>query len=196
MIVLKIITFVAMKISVVNTCSLLLLAVGLSLNSCVKDEEGYSEFVQNYIDSLVYQDTVAVDLDVPCSTPQNMIFYYTYDHAFTEVDCYDYGDDGYQVKAFDDDDEIYLYLTFKNRPKPGKYVTDYFYGNPPSTDSEVVMEYFTPSDDFLTLDNDTIYVEKISGGAFIFSFCDAQIDAGWGGYYASGNFEIDLTLYE
>ena len=55
------------------------------------------------------------------------------------------------------------------------------------------MEYFTPSEDFLTLDNDTIYVEKISGGTLVFSFCDVQIDAGWGGYYASGNFEIDLS---
>ena len=174
--------------------SLLLLGLGLILSSCVKDEEGFSEFVQNYLDSITYLDTVSVDLDVPCTTPKDMIFYYTYDHSFTEFEVNN--NDGYQVIAFDDDDEIYLYLTFKNRPVPGKYATDYFYGNPPNTDSEVVMEYFTPSDDFLTLDNDTIYVEKISGGTFVFSFCDVQIDAGWGGYYASGNFEIDLTDYE
>ncbi len=196
MIVLKILIFVLMKISAVKTCSFLFIGLALSLNSCVIDEDGYSEFVQNYIDSLVYLDTVSVDLDVPCSTPENMIIYYTYDDSFSEVDCDDSGSDGYKVWAFDEDDEIYLYLTFKNRPKPGKYVTDYFYGNPPDNDSEVILEYFTPSDDFLSINNDTIYVEKISGGALIFSFCDVQLDAGWGGYYASGNFEIDLDEYE
>lgn len=196
MFVLKILTFAIMKIAAMKTSYLFLLGLGFILSSCVKDEEGFSEFVQNYIDSITFQDTVSVDLDVPCTTPQDMIFYYTYDHSFTDFECNDFGDDGYEVIAFDEDDDIYLYLTFKNRPVPGKYATDYFYGNPPSTDSEVVMEYFTPSEDFLTLDDDTIYVEKISGGALVFSFCDVQIDAGWGGYYASGNFEVNLKDYE
>lgn len=196
MFVLKILTFVVMIKPAMKTGSILLLGLGFLLSACVKDEEGYSEFIQNYLDEITYLDTVSVDLDVPCTTPQDMILYYTYDDSFTEFECNDNEEDGYEVIAFDEDDDIYLYLTFKSRPVPGKYVTDYFYGNAPSTDSEVVMEYFTPAEDFLTLDGDTIYVEKISGGVFVFSFCDVQIDAGWGGYYASGNFEVALADYE
>lgn len=137
--------------------------LALSLNSCVIDEDGYSEFVQNYIDSLVYLDTVSVDLDVPCSTPENMIIYYTYDDSFLrlivmiqEVKVIRFGLLMRMMK--------FIYISLLNRPKPGKYVTDYFYGNPPDNDSEVILEYFTPSDDFLSINNDTIYVEKFQVG--------------------------------
>ena len=181
-----------MKTTSIAVTLSLLFGFALLFYSCVEDEDGYSEYVQQYLDELAIADTIPVDLDVPCSTPDNMILYYTYDHEFTETNCNDMGDNGFEVKAYNSDDDIYLYLTFKDRPVPGKYATDYFYGNAPYNDDEVVMEYYTPSEDFLALDDDTVYVEKLSGGMYVFSFCNVQIDAGWGGYYASGMFEMEL----
>ncbi len=163
-----------------------------SLTACVKETE-YNTYIQDYLDSISIVDTVPVDIDMPCSTPTNMIYYGAYDHEFTIISC-NYDDDlGFKVTGTNPGDNVTLILTFKSKPLPGKYITDYYYGNPPTSDSKAVVQYNTYSDHYIAVDGDTLYVEKLSGGTMVFSFCDLQIDAGWGGYFADCNLSYNLA---
>lgn len=165
------------------------------LSACEKETEP-NTYIQDYLDSLAIIDTIPVDLDVPCSVPANMIFYGAYNHQFTTFTCSDNNLSGCKITGTNPGDHVTIIITFKNRPQAGKYMTDRYNGAPPSTDSKVSIQYNTNVDHFTSLAGDTLYVEKLSGGITVFSFCDMKIDAGWGGYYADGKLEYNLSECE
>ncbi len=169
--------------------SILLLISVYLFSACVKDEPGLSDYFQNYLDSIAIVDTTAVSIEKPCEVEENNFDYYTYHEEFTSFGCENNDPYYFHITASNPGDDIYLELIFRDKPTPGKYVTTY--ESSPFI-NEVVINYSTNISSLEAHGDDTVYVEKLSGGDYYITLCNVRIENGFGGYYSDGNITLSL----
>jgi len=168
--------------------AVILLVFAVVLSACVKDEEGYSDYILNYLDSVAAEDTIPVSIDKPCDEVENRFHYAGNFSHFNTFYCFD-EDDFFKIKATNDDNDFSMWLYFFKKPEPGKYVTEYYLSLFPG---EVYITYAEGLTSLVSHGYDTVYVERLSGGIYSITLCDVRMDFGAGGYYTSGNITCSL----
>ncbi len=183
-----------MKTSLILFRVLIPLGFGLLISSCVKDEEGYSEFIQNYLDSITAINEIPVDLDLPCEPIENGLDFYTIDYDLTETSCDDNGNNGFDVIAENQAEDLLMVLTFKSKPVPGEiYNTEYDFGDAPTSENGVIVHLYFDDESYDANHSDLIYVEKIPGNIFVFSFCELRLIEDFDEVECEGSFNAIIS---
>jgi len=146
-----------------------------ALCACVKNEYGYSDKVLSIIDTLG-QSVIDEPWEiVPSCTPDentgtfNGVEYWWY-HYY----C-DYFDGFYTLQAYDYWSTKQLYILFKYPPDNGIYYTSKDDG---LLSNEVYIYLDFGTDEYHSLEDDSVYVQHYDDGTLSVTLCDVLIDFG------------------
>ncbi len=95
----------------------------LSFTACVKDDDGYSEFLQHFIDSMAVIDATPTPIDKPCIMPENEIHFNAEVVMFGSLDDDYYYTDKYYLTTslWSPSYSASMNVTFSEKPTPGNF---------------------------------------------------------------------------